>query len=402
MKLTELVRDKKSCCGCGACQQACPSGAISLVPDEYGFIYPAIDEAACVDCGSCIAACQYHHAADTRMPLEAYAAYGKDEKLIENSASGGLFAALAKSLTENGGAAAGAVMETDGENLRVLHKLEKKADSLRAMQGSKYVQSEAHRCYGDVLEELGRGGTVLFSGTPCQVAAIKKLSGDPGNLLTMDLVCHGVPSQKMLTDYLNVLGKRLGGPVTGLNFRNKSINKNYCASFEAGGKYLVLKSQFLSFYSFFLEGAVFRDSCYSCPYAKMKRTGDLTIGDYWGIDELHGADIESGAMPKRNDWSCLLVNSEKGRHFMNENTEALRLFPTKAQWIAKNNRQLNQPHAMPEERARIMDIYARKGYPALEKYYIERFGGKFVFYRRMLKNILQNHKSTVSERNKNR
>ena len=288
MKLVELVSDKKNCCGCGACQQTCPTGAIRLMPDECGFGYPVIDESVCVDCGKCIAVCQYHYAPEKWMPLEAYAAYGKDENLIKNSSSGGVFAALAKSIAEKGGAVAGAVLETEDENLKVFHRLEKNAQSLSAMQGSKYVQSEAHSCYGEVLEELGKGGVVLFSGMPCQVAAIKKLSGDPENLLTMDLVCHGVPSRKMLEDYLKLLGKRLGGPVSGLKFRTKDIRKTFCAEVDCNGRKYYLQHRFLSYYKLFLKGENYRDSCYSCPYARIERTADLTIGDYWGIEELHG------------------------------------------------------------------------------------------------------------------
>lgn len=398
MKLSELLIDKNNCCGCGACQQKCPAKAITLLPDEFGFVYPFIDETLCIDCGSCVDVCQYHNVPDTQHPLEAYAALAKDEKLIKYSSSGGVFAVLAKTLMENGGYFAGAVIEIEDSKVKLFHRLGNDDRELKAMQGSKYAQSEAYRCYKDVIQMLDRGSFVLFSGTPCQIEAIKKLSGNPQNLLTVDVVCHGVPSGKMLEDYLKILGKYMRGTVTGLRFRSKEIGKDFCAEINCGEKKYYLRHSFMSYYKLFLEGSIYRECCYSCPYARNERTGDLTIGDYWGIAEVHRADFESGAMPDKRNWSCLLVNSEKGRVFLQKNAHLLQVYPTEIQWIAKNNRQLKSPHAMPKERNYIMELYANKGYPKLEEYYINRCGGKFVFYRRMFKNLLQNHSIATRRR----
>lgn len=386
MNKIRLYENTVDCSGCGACLTVCPKNAITMEPDATGCLYPRIDQQRCIACGACLRACAFQKA-DGYEPVQAFAAVGRQEETVQNSASGGIFATLAQCVLEAGGAVAGAVMEQD---LAVRHILSCRQEDLARMQGSKYVQSESFVCYPDVIKALKEGETVLFSGTPCQTAAVRHLTGDPENLITMDLICHGVPPQKMLTDFAKLLGKRFGGQVKNIKFRDKSGQKPFTAAvmLQKGKKTRVLRlrAQYLSFYKYFLEGVTYRESCYSCPYAGLKRCADLTVGDYWGIEEHHEADMKQQKMPSRKDWSCVLVNTPKGQAFFKAHQDALLCFETRALWVAAQNRQLQEPSKKPPRRDRVIALYREKGYEAVEKAYIKENGG-LRFYWRILKQL---------------
>jgi len=395
MPKVELVKTPEKCSGCGACAVVCARKAIVMQASEDGSQYPVICEEKCTQCGRCVSLCEELQAAHAHQPLEAYAAVGCCEELVSKSASGGIFASLAHGHFENGGMVAAAVMETE-KGLQVYHLLSNRAEDLAAMQGSKYVQSDAWKCYRNVLDALAQGKQVLFCGTPCQTAAIQKLSCDPDNLITIDLVCHGVPSMQMLSEYLSILGRRFRGSVQQFVFRNKSCKKNFCARIELFRrgriKRFLISSNMLSYYRFFLKGIIYRESCYACPYAKTERVSDLTIGDYWGVNEKHQADFESGRMEKRNDWSFLLVNTEKGKAFLSKHEQTLKLIPSQTKWIAENNQQMNTPAQKPKEREQILRLYRSGGYEAVEKDFIRSSGGTLRYGWRVLKNMYTNHK----------
>lgn len=392
-KTVPLAARKASCAGCGLCAAVCPKQAISMEPDEEGFLYPVIDYKKCIGCGRCLQCCSFEKP-DTAAPQAAYAAFGCPESLVKDSASGGVFATLAHACVAGGGMVAGAVM--DEKTLRVRHILSDTQADIARMQGSKYVQSEAYTCYEAVSQALKSGKTVLFSGTPCQVAAVKKLTGDPENLVTMDLVCHGVPSGQMLQQFAQLLSKRLGGRITGIRFRDKSCPKPFTAAIYTckRGKEKIhrLRSHYLSFYQYFLAGYIYRHSCYSCPYAGQSRISDLTVGDYWGIEKHHGKDVESGRMPERKDWSCVLVNTQKGAAFLQQQGSQLALFDTQLPWIAEENAQLRQPSQITPQRETLMTLYRQKGYAGVEKDFIRNAGGRLRFYRRMVRDLRSHQK----------
>ena len=390
------IKKVEDCSACGACFAVCPVDAIRMETDDYGCLYPRIDDAVCIKCGRCVGVCTYHAPISAGEPMEAYAAVGEQLELVKNSASGGIFATLAQNCICNAGMVVGAVMDMQHGQADVYHVLSDKMTDISRMQGSKYVQSQAWRCYADVQEAVKAGRTVLFSGTPCQVAAVKQLTGNPANLVTIDLICHGVPPMQMLNDYLKILGKRFGGTITQFQFRDKFCKKQYCAKLELQKKEkkhtIWLRSHFLSFYKYFLDGSIQRENCYACPYASLRRISDITIGDYWGVEKYHGEQISSGQMPERKDWSCVLVNTQKGKRFLETHQDNLILFPTKALWVAENNRQLNAPSSKTAKREAIFRNYARGGYAAVETAFIRECGGKLRYYWRMLKNPPSNRK----------
>lgn len=390
MNRITLFQNPADCSGCGACAIACPKQAIVMQPDQQGCLYPVISQESCIQCGKCLKVCAYK-AMEGTAPICAYGAVGKSDTLVSNSASGGIFATLATSCMEQGGMAAGAVMDLYKDDVAVYHILSGNVGDISRMQGSKYVQSQAFCCYEDVQKTLRAGKTVFFSGTPCQVSAIKKLTGDPENLITADLICHGVPPVEKLSGFIKVLAKRFRGEVKSLCFRDKTSKKHFTARIHIQKKKKTkiyrLRPQYMSFYHHFCEAVNYRENCYQCPYACTKRVSDLTIGDYWGIEKHHAEDIQSGKIPDRRDWSCVLVNTEKGRAFLESCGKDLLLFPTKTEWVADTNRQLREPSAKGQQREQVLQAYTQGGYPAVERMFIRNKGGALRFYRRMYRSM---------------
>ncbi len=378
MEHITLFETAEACCGCGACAAVCPQAAIQMQPDELGFLYPHIQHSLCVGCRKCLQVCTKQNG---QQPILAYAAFGKNRELVENSASGGVFATLAKSCAEQGGMVAGAVM--DWKHRTVCHVLSDKFDDITAMQGSKYMQSQAVSCYKAVKKALQAGKTVLFSGTPCQTAAIKKITGDPQKLVTVDLICHGVPSQQWFSGFLGVLEKRFGGVVDGFCFRDKKSPKAFTARIHlkkgSKSKTYRIRSHNLSFYQYFLEADSYRESCYSCPYAKLERVSDLTLGDYWGMEKHHPEAAQG------QNWSCVLVNTEKGRSYLEQWCGELKRIPTEAAWVAETNSQLCQPSQKGVSREAVIKAYQKGGYPAVERLFIRQQGGSLRYHWRIYK-----------------
>ena len=396
MEKIELVKDIARCSGCGACLAACPKGAIQMKPDSYGCLYPEINRDLCIGCGKCVGVCAYQIPQPVNTPREVYAAVGNCDETVAQSASGGVFATLAHSCIQKGGVVAGAVLDCEDGQADVYHLLSGQKEDVARMQGSKYVQSQAWRSYSEIMKSLKAGEKVLFSGTPCQVAAVKALTGDPENLVTVDLICHGVPPLQMLNDYLQILSKRLRGPIVGFRFRDKTCAKPFTASIDVRKgqkrKRIFIKASLLSYYRHFLNASIYRENCYSCPYACGKRVSDITIGDYWGIEKCHAEDFQSGQIPRRKDWSCVLVNTEKGADFLKEHGDQLFLHPSRLALVAQENRQLNKPSEKEKKRQQILAVYKDKGYNGVEATFLKASGGKLRFYWRLRRNIRENNR----------
>ena len=402
LEINGLGKNACKCTGCGACAFICPVGAIEMQPDDMGAKQPVISGEKCVHCGKCMQMCSKIEAMNGVQPAAAYAAFGSDAQMIQTSASGGVFAMLASDWIHTGGLVAGAVMELDQSGVKVHHILSDNEKDLKRMQGSKYVQSDAFACYDAVAKALKAGKRVLFSGTPCQTAAIRALTGDPDNLTTIDLICHGVPPVSMLNEYLIILAKRLRVKIKGLVFRDKALRKNYVMRVDAlkGNKersyYFSAKD--LSYYKLFLSASIQRESCYHCPYASLNRCADITIGDYWGIEKAHEAELTSGAMPKRNDWSCILVNSSKGQQLIDNHSDMLNLYPSSAQWAAQSNEQLNAASRKPENRETLLALYRKKGYKAIDDAFVQDCGGRGRYMLRLMRNMYRNRRLMDTDR----
>lgn len=310
MNSISLFADKSQCSGCMACLDICPRGAISRVVDGYGFAYPEIDAQRCIACGLCKKVCDFQNASvEKRNPLACYAVRSRDGASVRRSSSGGVFMELASWVLERGGLVCGCVF-SDG--LQVVHVLSGDRSVLEKMRGSKYVQSDVGTVYKEIAAELRKGREVLFSGTPCQVAALLSILGttaDMDKLIAVDLACHGVASQKLFRQFLDYIGKKFGSPVASFSFRSKKygwLRFSYSYTLENGKT--ICPGRFGEFFQpAFSAGNTLRPSCFSCKYACPERVGDFTLADCWGAENM------KIPFPCQDGLSTLLVNTPKAR-----------------------------------------------------------------------------------------
>lgn len=382
-----LFDEKKNCSGCQACVNICPKNTIKIETDENGFLYPRIEEYNCIECGLCNKVCAFQHEDDSRKtPIEAFAAVNTNEKELEKSASGGVFAALARHILEKGGIVAGCAFVPDGELLKPQHILIDSLDDLEKLQGSKYVMSDTSDIYMQIHKALVAKKPVLFSGTPCQVDAVNGFysKAQRENLYTVDIVCHGTPSVTMFQDYLKLLSDKKGKPIVDFSFRDKEYSWSKTGSVTYRNEDGSLEKEKIpfhrsSYYNNFQEGNISRDSCYSCKYSGSRRTGDLTLGDFWGIGVEYPEYVKEDFDEKKGI-SCVLVNSEKGKKLLEEvDGLELKTRPALVEKIIRHNWNLREPSVLhKKEREKIFRTYREQGYAALDAQFQKSLGMKAV------------------------
>lgn len=334
--------DASLCTGCSACSFACPTGAISMGEDALGFAYPIVDEAMCVRCGRCLSAC---HMADpdglrSGSAPRAYGACATDRGQVRRSASGGVATAIALDCVERGGVVYGCV--ADREDVR--HERLASPEGVERSRGSKYVQSDVSGALPRVAADLRTGAPVTFVGTPCQCAALRRLFGERDNLLLVDLVCEGVPSRRMYADFLDHLEEELGSCVTDFRFRDKRGGWSTRNPVVVGSGGTPLGRQLHShrywYCWLFTHALTLRDSCYACPYACPSRVGDVTVGDFWGVETV---GLGYGLRELRAGVSCVLVGTERGNVALRALGARLDLRPCDLSDVAKANGCLTRP-----------------------------------------------------------
>ena len=356
-----LFENKSECCGCSACSAVCPKNAITMTADEKGFLYPSVDESKCVECGMCKRVCpvQTDFSAE-KYTQKTYALKNADEKERKSSSSGGVFIELAKATLNNGGVVYGAAFT---EDLKVRHIRAATAEELERLKTSKYVQSDMNNIYRLVKADLVSGIPVLFTGTGCQVQGLKKFLKKPyANLFCVDLVCHGVPSQKVFDDYLSGMEKKYKSKAVSVRFRSKTA-KNHKESmlihFENGKVYNSI-NPLDSYNYFFSNDFMLRDSCHECVFSSKKRAGDITIGDFWGIKKVCPEFFDNKGV------SLLITNTPKGEQLFSEVKSSFIVKQTPFEKSAIQ-RALNRPFAKPEKSEVFWDTYLSKGYDACVK-----------------------------------
>lgn len=306
--------DIYSCTQCHACETACPQNCITFREEKDGFQIPEIDRGMCVECGLCMKSChQIAHSRAQSVPIRTYAAWTLDDDVRKKSSSGGVFSEVARYVLDLGGIVFGAIMDKE---LRVRHVAAESLEQLGMMRGSKYVQSDLTGVYRLIKGLLQNGKHVLFTGTPCQVAGLYGyLRKDHEKLLTCDLVCHGVPSQKSFDIYCKKMGFTTPD-VTEMGFRytkgwgyQMSCKRHLVSPTKAEDYKWNPVSPGKSYYlRAFTRALMFSEACYSCRYASPERISDLTLADFWGI----GAEFPFDHSVKKGV-SLLLVNTEKGQ-----------------------------------------------------------------------------------------
>lgn len=310
-------RDKSQCYGCEACAQACRFGAISIVADEDGFRYPLINQSKCMDCGACRKVCIAAHGLSSHAPQEAYGGYVLDNATKMASTSGGFFSAIVDAWADDNTIIFGA--ETDG--LEVRHSWVEGKSNIGKFRKSKYLQSRIGNAYVEVKRFLAEGRRVIFSGTPCQIAALKLFLDDSSyeRLLTIEVVCEGVPSPLYIKKFAVWLGEKFDSKVTEINYRCKDgcrwdfeVMQTSLQNPTSGTFKWTQDRWFNPFWSIWLQHLMSRPSCYRCKFAARERVADITLGDLWGVHlycpELYG---------RNGGCSVAFCNTAKGVQAMN-------------------------------------------------------------------------------------
>lgn len=321
------INEVKNCYGCFACMSKCPKQCISLIKDKLGHIYPHANN-NCIECNACIKVCPSVSALHLNKPVKVYAAVGKNCKTIEKSSSGGLATLLSEQIISFGGVVYGCALQN---NIEFRHIRCDKLEDLEKIKGSKYVHSDISTIYKDVNNDLKLNKKVLFIGTPCQVAALRSYFKDNIHLYTIDLICHGVPSSKILKESLP--SKFINERIDSIRFRTKdkyqiSIYKSNKLFYTRPlSKDLYLKGFFTSLFN--------RKSCFSCQFTKKDRTGDISLGDFWGLIDDKFKNIKG--------ISLCLINTNKGKDLFTSIYENIISSPHNIDEASKNNEPLNHP-----------------------------------------------------------
>lgn len=353
--------DEKLCTGCLSCMQKCPTHCIRVGKDSDGFNHPEIDSTKCIKCDMCEKVCPILSGQLLHEPISAYAARTKDKDLLRRSTSGGIFGVVARKVLRSKGIVFGVRLDENGIARTIAIESEKQ---LASIQGSKYVQSYTGKCYQDAEAHLKEGRIVLFSGTPCQIEGLKKYLGkDYVNLYTVDVICHGVPSQELFSAMWKWMGEQKKSVLQEWRFRAKEAEGWAQVDhliYESGEMY---KREYRNPYTYaFLKSTILRESCYNCPFAKGKRAGDITLGDYWGIKHFHPEFYSTEGV------SLMLINTKQGEKLYHSVEDEIDTIPSKLSYMQKYNGGLVEKPKKPSNREGIyqafhnmpFDIFLRK------------------------------------------
>lgn len=319
------IIDKKKCCGCTACENACPQKCIKMIEDREGFIYPQVDTQRCIECHLCEKVCPVLNPVNLPQDeLKTYVVRDKRKDILKNSTSGGVFTSVMEYILLQRGVVYGVIMDDD----RVIKHIRVDDISdprLKMIPGSKYVKSEIRGIFQQVKRDLETSKVVCFSGTPCQVAGLKAfLRKDFENLITVDVVCRGNPSPLYWKRYVAYQEKRYGGRITEAKFRSKTYGYHSGSmrlSFANGKKY-VGSVRVNLFLKAFFEDLCSRPSCYDCAFKHAHRVSDLTIYDCWHAGKLANLkDDDRG-------YTNVIIQSEKGRKLLDEIRQSLDVYET--------------------------------------------------------------------------
>ena len=383
------IKEKETCCGCMACVQKCPRACIEMVEDNEGFFYPRVNMDLCIDCHLCEKSCPVINQAEKKTPIIVYAATNNNENILKESSSGGIFTLLAEKILLEGGIVFGAAFNDKWE---VCHIHVEKKEDLCKLRGSKYVQSRIGSTYKEAESFLKQNRKVLYSGTPCQIAGLKKyLRKDYDNLFCVDVICHGSPSPGIWKSYLETVLVRPKGVVgrnsvllslkekpvlTGISFRDKRLGwQKY--GFVLSGKSAskadrntVLSSHISRlldetvndnlYMKGFLNNLYLRPSCYECPARHGKSKSDLLLGDFWGILRRHPEFYNPQGV------SLVLAYSDKGEQLF-KSIDCKRMEATYEDALDCNIN-IEKNETQPKNREAFFAAYLKNGIYAIDKY----------------------------------
>lgn len=375
--MTVEIIESEQCCGCAACVDRCPVHAIDMTIDLNGTRRPSVNQTKCVDCGLCVKTCPQLSPMndDTGKAFLKQSFVGFYNNIVaHNSASGGIFIAIADYfIKELGGIVYGAMMSFEDNELKCRHARVDDVKDLHLLQGSKYVQSKTDGIYSLVKSDLNKGKLCLFSGTSCQVAALKKIVGNHQNLFTIDLVCHGVPKDSIFDSYIRFVENRKKCKIVDVSFRKKGIKINgkedtYILSFkckkENGELFdMTVPKGKSPFFRLFINRAGYRTSCYNCLYATIYKPSDITLGDFCPDEE----EVVNYNFSHQNHYSTIIVHTTRGLKLLEDVSNECLLVKFPQDIIIRHHHNLQYSSEITEEGKKLMAVYEDHGYYKLQK-----------------------------------
>lgn len=333
------VCEQQFCTGCGLCASICPVSCIAMKTGKLGHLFPTIDSKKCVNCGRCLKQCPVLNPVVLSKTVRAFSAWSRDETDYRSSTSGGVSSVLAQFVIDHGGVVYGCAVLANAE---VEHIRISKREELSKIKGSKYVQSSIIRVLPQIKDDIKEDRIVLFIGTPCQVAAVKKLFvNSPEKLILVDLVCHGVPSQESFHNYLRRYVPLY--KIDDLKFRTEEgfVIKAYSKKELLYSSLELWSNRYKDyFYNAFIDGFSYRDSCYQCRYASPNRCSDITIGDFWGLGEESPCE---GMLEHKYGVSLVIPITEKGKALFDQLFSKLIIYERPISEAISGNDQLRHP-----------------------------------------------------------
>ena len=364
------IQDKINCCGCNACGDICPKQAITFKSDNEGFWYPEVNKSLCVDCGLCEKVCPIQKTDNIKRydkPI-VFAAYTKDDTIRIDSTSGGIHSMLAQVMYEKHAYVGGAVYNNDHSVSQII---DDNPDRLKEIRSSKYLQSNAENVYKNIRAKLKEGREIFFCGTPCQVQALYKFLGNKeyDNLTTCDFICKGVNSPKVFLKYIEMLEHRYGARAENIKFKAKKWgwhNFSMRVTFANGREYCKDRYHDTFFIGYLSSGNFSRPSCYSCQFKGVPQKADITLADFWGIENIDPSmDQDCGT-------SLVMINSDKGQKIFDAIKDKIiyRQF-TLEQALAENQAMLFSAKALKDDRKEFFtdldkypfDVVSKKYFP---------------------------------------
>ncbi len=337
----EKNRRKETCCGCGACAEVCPEGAIHMIYDREGFAYPEIDKSSCTGCGRCKSVCPVKVNGTGEGQNTYFGAQAKKKQLRYSSSSGGIFPVLAQYVIERGGIVYGAGYDRD---MNVVHKGAENYAQLEGIKRTKYVQSNMEGIFSSIKKNLVGNRWVLFCGTPCQTQAlILFLNKKYEKLITVDLVCYGVPSPVFWKKYVKFLEHKHRGKLKDFCFRDKrNVDNGHMRSYWIDGVEYVDSIYQDIYCKLYFKNYVLRPACYNCKFCTVNRNSDFTIGDFWGIERVK-PELDDGM-----GTSLVIVHSDQARKIWE-------MIKAELDWFECERNDLLQPRLL--EASRIPRFY---------------------------------------------
>ena len=346
--------NQQTCCGCEVCKNTCPKNAITVETNGKGFYVASIDSALCIECNLCEKVCPMLNINTNTSVQKVYAAINKDQSIVQNSSSGGVFYQLATAVISKGGVVSG--VEYDN-NLNAIHTITDNPEGVAKYFGSKYVQSR-NNIFTEIKNRLLNDETVLYSGTPCQVAAVKNYISEieKGTLYTVEVLCHGVGCPQIFSEHISTFDDLLS-----VNFRDKS-KQTPTVAYVGKKETVTIDFNLDNYANGFNRCILVNDVCFNCPYATTPRSGDITIGDFWKgptAEEIIGA-TDAASLPK--GVSLVLINSEKGKLLWEAIKDDLFYMESDIETAKKGNRTLYAPSIRNRSYKLFWNCYKHFGY----------------------------------------